>query len=155
MEKNHKNIDIRSLISHPDSPEVWNRAKIETPDINNDPLIQIDIRSTTASIEKLNTNFPNHPIQYGFYNQAPYCTCVLFKDRCYYSPNILSRDAPVRLPMIVFQKNSHGYKKLSEYFEYLWDHKTMLSDKEDVSLLDQNSNAEEKANDMSVGENMK
>lgn len=115
-----KSIKIRALISHPESPEVYNRAKIETPNRVNDPLIKIDIKSTVASIENLNNNFSSGPIKYCHYEQAPYCTCIIFPEKCYFSPNILSSDAPVRLPMIVFQRDSHGYKKLNEYFEYLW-----------------------------------
>ncbi len=114
-------LGIRALVSNPESPEVQNRAAIETPGMQNDPLIKIDISSTVKSIENLNTNFPNTPISYGYYDQAPYCTCVLFPDKCYFSPNILATDPPVRLPMIVFQKESHGYQKLSQYFEYLWE----------------------------------
>ena len=47
----------------------------------------------------------------------------MFPDKCYFSPNLLSTDPPVRLPMVVFSAKSHGYKKLEEYFEYLWQNK--------------------------------
>lgn len=130
----NENMKVRALVSHPLSPEVFNRAKIETPNRLNDPLIKIDIRSTIVSIENLNNNFAKHPVGYGYYCQAPYCTCIIFPDKCYFSPNILSHDAPVRLPMVVFQKGSHGYEKLDKYFEYLWEVK--IADPE--SLPEQN-----------------
>ena len=123
LSKNVDNIRIRALVSHPDSPEVINRANIETPDQIENPLIKIDIRSTIASINNLNKTFEKQPVQYGYYNQAPYCTCIIFPDKCYFSPNILAKDPPVRLPMIVFQKDSNGYQKLNKCFEHLWETK--------------------------------
>ena len=125
LAETNDNLKITALVSHPLAPEVYNRAEIETPDRLNDPLINIDIRSTIVSIENLNSNFPKRPIEYGYYSQAPYCTCIIFPDRCYFSPNILAHDAPVRLPMIIFKKDSHGYKKLNQYFDYLWGKKIM------------------------------
>ncbi len=113
-------VSIRALLSHPDAPETTNRAKIETPQLKKEPLIEIDINSTVASIDNLNRTFSKAIIQHRFYKEAPYCTCIIFQDRCYFSPNLLSNDAPVRLPMIVFRKGSHGYTKLSSYFDYLW-----------------------------------
>lgn len=113
-------ISIKALLSHLEAPETTNRAKIETPEFEKEPLIAIDISSTVASIGNLNRTFPKHPIEHRFYREAPYCTCIIFPDRCYFSPNLLSTDAPVRLPMIVFRKGSHGYAKLNSYFDYLW-----------------------------------
>ncbi len=114
-------VSVKALLSHPEAPETTNRARIETPEFEKEPLIAIDIQSTVASIGNLNRTFSKHPISHRFYMQAPYCTCIIFSDRCYFSPNILSCDAPVRLPMIVFRKGSHGYAKLNTYFDHLWD----------------------------------
>lgn len=125
LAKDVESIKIRALISHPDSPEVFNRTKIETPDQLENPLIKIEINSTIVSIENLNKDFKNTPIDYGYYKEAPYCTCIIFTDKCFFSPNILAKDPPVRLPMIVFQKNSNGYKKLEQYFDHIWKTKIM------------------------------
>jgi len=105
-----------------------NRAKLETPDRLNDPLIKIDIKSTIASIQNLNRLYGKGSVEYNLYLSAPYCTAVIFPDKCYFSPNLLSQVAPVRLPMIVFGMNSHGYEKINYYFDYLWN--TSTKDKE-------------------------
>jgi hypothetical protein len=69
----------------------------------------------------LNSQFKSKVIEYGYYDCCPYCTLVIFPDKCYFSPNILSVDAPVRLPMVIFRAGSHGYQKLDAYFDYLWN----------------------------------
>jgi hypothetical protein len=114
------NIRMKALICNPGSPEVANRNSIENPQTK-DSLIERDIRLTAANIKVLQTRFPRASVEYGLYNEAPYCTLIIFPDRCFYSPNILSKEAPVRLPLIVFRSGSHGYRVLNEYFEWLWN----------------------------------
>ena len=121
--ESNEEVQIKALVSHPESPEVANRAAIETPNMK-EPLIARDIALTTANIQHLHSCFPNALIQYGYYREAAYCTLVVFPDRCFFSPNLLSRIVPVRLPMIIFQSGSHGYCVLNAYFEYLWRKRT-------------------------------
>lgn len=117
----NNNLKMRALVCSINSPEVLNRAKIESPD-DKDPLIRIEINQTMKYIKELNSKY-NEPIEYGFYDSAPYCTLVIFPDKCYFSPNILSNKKPVRLPMIVFARGSSGYERLNEYADYLWENK--------------------------------
>ena len=51
---------------------------------------------------------------------APYCTIIIFPDKVFYTPNLLSSKVPVNMPMIVFHKSSDAYKILLDYFEFLW-----------------------------------
>ena len=51
---------------------------------------------------------------------SPYCTTVIFPDKAFYTPNLLCTEVPVNLPMIEFHKSSDVYKKLLQYFEFLW-----------------------------------
>ncbi len=51
---------------------------------------------------------------------APYCTVVIFPEKAFYTPNILSTDVPANLPMLVFHHSSDVYDKLKQYFEFLW-----------------------------------
>jgi hypothetical protein len=117
--RDNENIGIKVLLSHPDSPEVLNRAAIETPAMA-EPLIKKDIALTAANIDNLRNEFAGSSLEYGYYKEAPYCTLIIFPDKCYYSSNILSKEVPVRLPLIVFASTSHGYKMLNNYFDYLW-----------------------------------
>lgn len=129
LHKIKESIIVQALVCDPNNnPEVMNRAKLETPDRLNDPLIKIDIKSTIASIQNLNRLYGKSSVEYNLYLSAPYCTAVIFPDKCYFSPNLLSQVAPVRLPMIVFGMNSHGYEKINYYFDYLWS--TSTKDKE-------------------------
>ncbi|MCX6680091.1 MAG: hypothetical protein NTX42_06990 [Methanothrix sp.] len=90
MHKNiNNNIKIRALVCEPDSQEVFNRAKIESPD-KPYPQIKEDIDTTIQYIMDFNANY-DEPIEYGYYESAPYCTLVIFPDKCYFSPNILSK----------------------------------------------------------------
>ena len=116
------NIKIKALVSDPSSPECVNRAKVETPGLP-DPLIERDISLTIANLEYLKGKSREDLVQYGYYQEAPYCTLVIFPGRCYYSPNLLSAVVPVRLPMIVFREGSHGYDVLNRYFDHLWEHR--------------------------------
>jgi len=116
-------IRIKALVSHPNSPEIRCRAEIETPHMLNDPIIIMDILTSIANMQHINDQFETKPVEYGFYESCPYCTLVIFPDKCYFSPNLLSTVAPVRLPMIVFAAGSHGYEKLNFYFDYLWKRK--------------------------------
>jgi len=123
--ESNASLAIRALISDPESPEVTNRAAIETPTKPDSP--RRIIRASVDGIEYLQTNFPNATIEYRHYMEAPYCTLVMFPDRCFFSPNLLSKTVPVRLPMIVFSSGSHGYDMLKKYFTYLWQQKGTAS----------------------------
>ena len=126
-EAQNNNVKIKALVSHPYSIEVTNRAKDESPKNIDYPPIRPDIDLTARSIANLNAKY-NSPIDYGYYDSAPYCTFVIFHDKCYFSPNILSNDRPVLMPMIVFDKNSYGYTKLNDYFDILWTNRSQLEE---------------------------
>lgn len=51
---------------------------------------------------------------------APYCTLIIFPEKAFYTPNLLCREEPVNMPMIVFHKSSDAYKKILQYFKFLW-----------------------------------
>ncbi len=110
---------IRALVLDPASPEVRNRAEVEAPDMPK-PLIYSEIALTIANIQHMMLHAKQGFINVGYYNQAPYCTAVIFPDRCFFSPNLISNITPVKLPLIVFRSDSHGYRVLSQYFEALW-----------------------------------
>jgi len=113
---------LNVLVVHADSPEAKNRGCIE-PSPNGTPMINRDLGITTAYLRTLAQQGGDRTVEFGCYKEAPYCTMVLFPDRCFFSPNILSETTPVRLPMIVFRAGSHGYRALERYFEYLWSHR--------------------------------
>ena len=81
-----------------------------------------DLESTRAGVKALRgtaEGVGNH-IFHRESRFAPYCTVVIFSDRAFYTPNLLSGEVPVNLPMIVFHKTSDLYVKLKSYFEFLW-----------------------------------
>lgn len=122
--QNESSIRVMALVSNPDSPEVACRAEIETPHMLEEPLIERDILTSIANMQHINDQLSREVIEFGFYSSCPYCTLVIFPGKCYYSPNLLAKIAPVRLPMIIFRSGSHGYEKLSDYFNYLWEKRT-------------------------------
>jgi hypothetical protein len=115
-------VKIRVLVCSKQAPEVENRQRIEGVPGNYLGMAG-DIQITIDMMEKINAKYAGGRLEYGFYNSAPYCTCIVFPEKCYFSPNIPSEETPVRLPMIVFRKDSHGYDVLKKYFLYLWEHK--------------------------------
>ena len=81
-----------------------------------------DLESTRAGVKELQgiaTSVSNH-LFHGEFDSAPYCTVIIFPDRAFYTPNILSSEVPANLPMIVFHKSSEAYEKLVDYVEFLW-----------------------------------
>ena len=81
-----------------------------------------DLESTRSGIKALkgiSTHTPN-TISHREIRSAPYCTVAIFPDKAFYTPNLLSTETPVNMPMIEFHKYSHVYLKLLEYFEFLW-----------------------------------
>ena len=81
-----------------------------------------DIESTRVGVNalqgvaKMSGNF----IYHREFKSAPYCTVIIFPDRAFYTPNLLSTEVPVNMPMIVFHKSSDAYRKLVQYFEFVW-----------------------------------
>lgn len=123
LKKGGDRISLCALVSDPTSPEALERASIEEPGRDGEVASQIvrDIESTVATVRRLfNERGPR--LQLREYRQAPYCTAILFPHIAYFSPNILAPAAPVRLPMILFRRGSHGYRMLELSFEYLWAH---------------------------------
>lgn len=112
---------IKTLVCDPQNPEVFHRDEIES---KGNPQTVRDIESTKSGIQGIRNLYPEHLdcVTLRTYMQAPYCTMIIFPDKCYYSPNILSSTVPVRLPMIVFRHGSHGYNVLRESFDYIWSH---------------------------------
>jgi len=117
---------IKALVCHPGSPETLNRARIETAG-RHFPGIEQDIEKTLESIRMLNDKSGFPVIDCRTFSSAPYCTMVLFGDKCYYSPNILSSEAPARLPLIVFASHSHAYQVLKKYFDHVWAESTPVN----------------------------
>ena len=93
-------VTFRALLIHPESPEAINRSVVESgsPESGN---IFSDIDSTVRQVSNLRRR--GAPIHLNYYRQAPYFTAVIFPERCYIAPNLLSADVPVGLPMIVFK----------------------------------------------------
>lgn len=81
-----------------------------------------DLTSTRIGVDALNgvAMASDNIVEHREFRSAPYCTVIIFPDRAYYTPNLLSTEIPVNMPMIVFHKTSHAYKKLVNYFECLW-----------------------------------
>lgn len=131
-----KNIEIQALFcDSKNSYEVINRGMIEDPnatlnyinteDINSiePPQIIIDIENTRMGIEKLvNKSDVKTNIKYKQYKSAPYCTAIIFPNKCYFSPNVLSPNKADGLPMIQYKANSNTYKVLLNYFSYIWNY---------------------------------
>lgn len=59
-------------------------------------------------------------IKHRLSNSAPYCTVIIFPDKAFYTPNLLSKKMPVNFPTLVFEKPSEVYERLVEYFEFQW-----------------------------------
>lgn len=117
-QKDGGNISIKALVSSESSPETTNRALMESSN-NSEERTKKDIAVTRESVETLRSRYGSS-VHLRTYNQAPYCTAIIFPDACYFSPNLLSKIAPVKLPLIIFKKGSHGYTVLDDYFSYLW-----------------------------------
>ena len=115
----NNSIKIQVLINSEDAPETVNRGNIESPNHNPSTIIT-DMRSTKQQISLLNIRSNSNAIEYREYNQAPYCTAIIFPDKCFISQNLLCERAPVKLPLIIFKKDSHGYDVINDYFNYLW-----------------------------------
>lgn len=63
---------------------------------------------------------PSNSIEGRLTNYAPYCTAVIFPNKVFFTPNLLSEKVPVNLPTLVFHKNSDTYQHLYSYFNFLW-----------------------------------
>lgn len=113
-------VTVRALVNRADSPEASNRTRIEEPNLPDGavPQSRRDLDSTIANVTILHGNNPR--IDLRMYAEAPYCTAIIFPDLCYYSPNLIAPEVPVRLPMIVFRSGSHAYKMISASFESIW-----------------------------------
>jgi hypothetical protein len=81
-----------------------------------------DLESTRVGVIALQgiSRSSGNFIHYREFRSAPYCTVIIFPDRAFYTPNLLSTEVPANMPMIVFHKSSDTYKKLSDYCEFLW-----------------------------------
>jgi hypothetical protein len=77
------------------------------------------VRAGVKTLRGVTTNTDNE-IDRREFDSAPYCTVIIFPDRAFYTPNLLSAEVPVNLPMIVFHKSSDMYEKLKRYVEFLW-----------------------------------
>jgi hypothetical protein len=81
-----------------------------------------DLSSVHAGLTELRgvATSAGNTIDYRETLHAPYCTAVIFPEQAFYTPNLLSADVPVNFPTIVFQRDSVGYRRLSDYFEFQW-----------------------------------
>lgn len=81
-----------------------------------------DLESTRAGIRELRgvAKSSGNSINHRESKYAPYCTVIIFPDRAFYTPNLLSSKVPVNMPTMVFHKSSEVYNRLVEYFEFLW-----------------------------------
>lgn len=114
LDKN-QNAKLKVLVCDPYCPAYSIRTKTETS--SDLPQAIRDIQTTIASFSRLGKSQIDHRI----YTEAPYCTIVIFPDKCYFSPNILSSIAPVCLPVIIFKQESDGYERLKESFDCIWE----------------------------------
>lgn len=112
---------VRALIQRDDSPSALDRVAAEQPDLRPGQASHAshDAAQTVDRIGSLGVRFAN-TIEVRRFMPAPYCTAIIFPDVAYYSPNLLSSSVPVKMPMILFRSESHGYRMLVEMFEYLW-----------------------------------
>jgi len=120
-------VHINALISRSDSLEIAERCHIEQPNLDEGehPQIERDIESSVATVRGM-TQALGPGITMRQFLPAPYCTAVVFPHIAYFSPNILAPEAPVRLPMILFRSDSHGYKMIQASFDYLWKHEKTI-----------------------------
>ena len=113
-------IELKALINSENAPETLSRGKIESPNID-PPTIKIEMRATKQHIFRLNEKTRKEVIHVKEYDQAPYCTAIIFPNKCFFSQNLLCDTAPVRLPLVVMNRESHGYTVVNSYFDYLWN----------------------------------
>jgi hypothetical protein len=116
-------VNMAALIARKDSPCVADRTFVEEPGLKPGEKSQAerDADSTVATIQTLRKTI-GPCIGLRRFMPAPYCTAIIFPHVAYFSPNVLAPEVPVRLPMILFSNNSHGYKMLKSSFDYLWNH---------------------------------
>jgi hypothetical protein len=116
-------VKIRALVSSVDSPETNFRADIEEPIRSSEfvPQIVRDIESSLATARSLSTAVGPY-LTFRAFQPAPYCTAVIFPHVCFFSPNLLAPETPVRLPMVLFREGSHGYRMVRSSFDFLWQH---------------------------------
>jgi len=116
-------VRIRALIQRTDSPAFRDRVAIEHRDLPPETQSQgeRDVNNTIAEIRRLNASL-GELIKLRQFMPAPYCTAIISPNLAFISPNILSPDVPVRLPMIVYRASSNGYRVIEASFEYLWTH---------------------------------
>ncbi len=122
-----EDVHIKALISRSDSLEVAERCHIEQPNLDDGegPQIHRDIESSVATVRSM-TQVLGPAITMRQFMPAPYCTAVVFPHVAFFSPNILAPEAPVRLPMILFRSDSHGYQMICASFDYLWNHERTI-----------------------------
>jgi hypothetical protein len=114
-----------------DSPFDWSK-KINfsfeefKQDFYRDPKNELrvinDLMATRRGITALKglTKSIGSSIDHREIRSAPYCTVIIFPDKAFYTPNLLSEKSPVNMPTLVFHKTSEVYKRLKEYIEFLW-----------------------------------
>jgi hypothetical protein len=120
-------VTVRALIEREDSQAIRDRVEIEQPELEDGKESQTkrDCDTTLASMETLGRK-TGCSLEMRRYNQAPYCTAVLFPDLAFFSPNLLAPEVPVRLPLLVFKRGSQGYRMIASSFEWMWDHKDTI-----------------------------
>ncbi len=99
-------------------------AQAHGPNASNSSKAQIinDLESSIKGVEWLHNEIGENKnsVDYRLSRVAPYCTIVIFRDAAYYTPNLLGKQIPTNLPLLVFAKSSPNYKKLVDYFKFLW-----------------------------------
>jgi hypothetical protein len=81
-----------------------------------------DLEATRTGVRELKgvAKGAGNSIKHRESKSAPYCTVIIFPDRAFYTPNLLSSNVPANMPTLVFHRSSEIYEKLVEYFEFLW-----------------------------------
>lgn len=81
-----------------------------------------DLRAVGGGVRELGgvAQMQGNRIEHRAVRYAPYCTTVIFPEKSFFTPNLLSPEVPVSFPMLVFGKNSDVHQKLLEYFEFQW-----------------------------------
>jgi hypothetical protein len=119
-------VTIRALVARRDSPAMADRAAVEEPGrAAEERQSERDAASTIAQITTLSGKFDSC-VALRRFMLAPYCTAVIFPHLAFFSPNLLARVVPVRLPMILFRSGSHGYDMIRATFAYAWEHEETM-----------------------------
>ncbi|MCP4303814.1 MAG: hypothetical protein GY788_02830 [bacterium] len=81
-----------------------------------------DLRSTRVGVTELRKAIPvdGNTLEFREQPGAPYATIIIFPDRAFFTPNLLSATVPANMPTLVYHRSSEPYRRLREHFDILW-----------------------------------